>query len=164
MTNSGFLIFFIISFLLQISFIPFLEIKGIKPDLLLIFVIILSLQRERFWGTLSGVFVGLIQDLFSTGFLGVFALAKTFSAFLVRTISEGSFEKGGAYFGILVFSISVFHELLVDWISVWGTGTSLIIVVVRSVIPGALYTTLLAVIMYELLPKRFFRQHDYQSK
>lgn len=161
MTNSGFLIFFIISFLLQIGFVPFLEIKGVKPDLLLIFVIILGLQRERFWGTLSGFFVGLIQDFFCGGFLGVFALAKTFSAFLVRTLSEGSYEKGGVHFGILVFVISLFHELLVNWISVWGTGTSLIVVVVRAVVPGALYTTLLAVIVYEVFPKRFFRQHDY---
>jgi len=161
MTNSGFLIFFIISFLLQIGFVPFLEIKGVKPDLLLIFVIILGLQRERFWGTLSGFFVGLIQDFFSAGFLGVFALAKTFSAFLVRTLSVGSYEKEGVHFGILVFVISLFHELLVNWISVWGTGTSLIVVVVRAVVPGALYTTLLAVIVYEVFPKRFFRQHDY---
>ncbi|NOY76777.1 MAG: rod shape-determining protein MreD [Calditrichaeota bacterium] len=161
MTNSGFLIFFILSFLLQIGLVPFLEIKGIKPDLLLIFVIIFSLQRERFWGTLVGFFVGLIQDFFSTGFLGVFALAKTFSAFLVQTISEGSFEKGGAYFGGLVFTISLFHDFLVNWISVWGTGTSLVSVIIRSVIPGAVYTTVVAVIVYELLPKGFFRQHDY---
>lgn len=161
MTNSGFLIFFIISFIIQISFIPFIEIKGIKPDLLLIFVIILCLQRERFWGTLVGFFVGLIQDFFSTGFLGVFALVKTFSAFLVRTISEGSFKKGGAYFATLVFFISLIHDLLVNWISVWGTGTSLAFVIVRNVIPGALYTTLLAIIVYSLLPKSLFEQHDY---
>lgn len=164
MTNLGLLILFLLFFVLQLLFIPLLEIKGIKPDLLLVFVILVGLQRERFWGTLVGFFVGLLQDLFCTGFLGVFTIAKTISGFLVRAFSEKSVNNGVLNFGGIVFAIGIIHNFLVDWISAWGTHVSILIMIFRFVIPEAFYTAVLAMIVYELLPKSAFRQYEYESR
>jgi len=56
---------------------PLLDINGARPDLLLIFVITISIRRGRIAGLAAGFLTGLMQDVTTLGYLGIYAFAKS---------------------------------------------------------------------------------------
>lgn len=76
-----FLLFFS-AVVLQTTFMHFLQIGGVKPDLVLVIVVYLGLVHGPEVGSVSGFFFGLIEDFFSFGaYLGSNALTKTIIGF-----------------------------------------------------------------------------------
>ena len=73
---------FLIVFIVEISLIDIISIKGITPDIILIFLIFVSLKESQTTATLSGFGTGLFQDLFSFSMLGLYSLSKSISCFL----------------------------------------------------------------------------------
>lgn len=61
----------------EIGISPLFDIDGARPDLLLIFVIIISVRNGKIAGLLAGFIAGLAQDAITLGFLGVYAFAKS---------------------------------------------------------------------------------------
>ncbi len=159
MTNIGYLIIFLLFFITQIVFVPFIEISGVRPDVLLVFLVFWGMNREHIVGTVAGFSIGLIQDFFTVGILGTYALVKTLAGFLVRPFSLR--EKELSLFGLAsrFFGLAFLHDLILNWIYIWGTETSIWFVTVRFVLPGALYSTVVALISYALLPRSFFQKN-----
>lgn len=81
-----FLIF--LSFLLQTTVVPHLKLLGVQPDIILILVVTLSLERGPIIGSTSGFVGGLLKDLVLLQTLGLDALSKTLVGFFVGRISE----------------------------------------------------------------------------
>jgi len=79
---------FIISVILQSTFIPVIAIFGIQPDLPMIVLFFMCLRH----GVLPGVYVGFILgvslDLYSPALLGQHALAKTVIGFFMGLFNE----------------------------------------------------------------------------
>ena len=77
------LLLFLSALVLQTTLMPFLQIGGIKPDLVLVIVVYLGLIRGPEVGCVSGFFFGLIEDFFSLvgNYLGSNALTKTIIGF-----------------------------------------------------------------------------------
>ncbi len=69
--------------LLQTTFIPFLSVLGYAPDILLPWLVYVALRRGQVEATLYGFGVGFFQDMIATQFLGLAALSKTISCFIV---------------------------------------------------------------------------------
>ncbi len=156
MTNLGYLIAFLVFLITQIAFVPFIEISGVRPDVLLVFLVFFGMKRERITGTAAGFAIGLIQDLFTAGFLGAFALAKTLVGFLVQPFSGAEKEIHSLGLAWRFFWLAFLHDLILNWIYIWGTGASIWFTILRFVVPGAVYSTLIALIIYALLPGNFF--------
>lgn len=76
------LLMFIGALVLQTSVLPFLQIGGTKPDLILVIIVYLSLVRGPEIGCSSGFAFGLIEDFFSGMYLGSNALTKTIIGFV----------------------------------------------------------------------------------
>jgi rod shape-determining protein MreD len=68
---------------LQSTVVYRIEIAGIRPDLLVGFVVYFAWMRGPVAGTIAGFTVGLLQDLDAPGPLGLNALAKSVVGFLV---------------------------------------------------------------------------------
>ena len=66
----------LVLFIFQSFFSGFEFLSNIKPDLLLILVIIIAVNQGKRKGILTGLIVGLLEDLFFGGLIGVNAISK----------------------------------------------------------------------------------------
>ncbi|HUU51317.1 MAG TPA: rod shape-determining protein MreD [Nitrospinota bacterium] len=73
-------------FLVQTTSLHHLAIYGIQPDLVLVLTIYFSFKSKGDKGIIIGALLGLLQDLLSSGILGLNFFTKGFIAFLVGNL------------------------------------------------------------------------------
>ena len=73
--------FFILA-VLQLNIVPYISIGTIKPDLILILLIFLTLKNGQIYGSVLGFLFGFFFDLFSGGMLGATMFSKTTAGFI----------------------------------------------------------------------------------
>ena len=83
----------VVALLIQLTLINSVTILGIKPDLILIVIVVFSLLKGGKEGAISGFISGLLQDIFSIGLLGINALAKTVIGFICGILKEKMFHE-----------------------------------------------------------------------
>lgn len=67
---------------LQLTLIPLMSVNFIAPDLIVIYLVYITLKNGQLYGTLFGFIFGFMFDLISGGLLGSSMFAKTLSAFV----------------------------------------------------------------------------------
>lgn len=95
----------------QTAFFPHLGF-GVKPDLLLIIVLSFSLVGGTRSGTTAGIFIGLVQDLLSGGFIGLNALTKSLVGFLVGVVEKNIFHDALLVPALAVFGGTIVNEVV----------------------------------------------------
>ena len=75
------LIIFLCAMVIQTTILHFLDLGGVKPDLVVIIVVYLGLVKGSDSGCASGFFFGLVEDIFSGMHLGSNAFTKTIIGF-----------------------------------------------------------------------------------
>ena len=129
----------------QLSVSPHLALFGLKPNFLLLTVLVLGLRWKDRWLFLYAVGAGLALDVFSHGMLGLYGLSFFFIAFLARLAGGSIYENtwwitASLVFGLSlaegIFSLTLFEIVAVEtpWWS-WLFG---------EVIPVSLYHALLS--------------------
>jgi rod shape-determining protein MreD len=132
---------------LQATLLYRLEILGVRPDLLVAFVVYFAWMRGPVPGTLGGFGVGLIQDLDAAGPLGLNALAKTVVGFLV---AKAGFRVHRSNLGVrsaFFFVATLVHDILYYAIATGGDTGGFVRLFFTRALPTALYTTLATVLL-----------------
>ena len=152
MTFLFYLAFFILSIILQITIIPLFSIKGISPDLILILVISVSIQRGKFWGVVAGFSAGLVFDAFGTAFIGLSSLANSISAFVAGfLLGEQLEQRFGVIVGLILVSLLI-HDFLYYTILSIGISIGFWVTLFKHVVPQSFYTLIFMVIIHMVLP------------
>jgi rod shape-determining protein MreD len=131
--------------LLQTTIVPFLSLEGYQPDLLMIWVVYIAIRRGQVEAAVSGFAVGLLQDLTTTQFFGLAALAKTVGGFAAGYFfNENKTEQTLATyrFVLILLVASMIHNILYFLIFLQGTEAPLVGSTVRMSVLTALYTGL----------------------
>lgn len=68
-------------------------VNGLKPDLLLIIVVLTSIILGKHHGVTIGFFSGLLEDLLSGTFFGLNTLVKMFIGFIFGSIEQQVFKE-----------------------------------------------------------------------
>lgn len=145
----------------QTTVMDYLTVYGIKPDLVMLFVVFNGFLLGPKEGAFLGFAGGIIEDLFFGSYIGMNALAKMVTGYLAgicgnRLYKENSLVVAGVtffsvtagalvnYFLLLYLSISMpfFHSLF------------------KVIIPTALYTAVLVPLFY----KRALRLLIFKSR
>ncbi|MBI5470855.1 MAG: rod shape-determining protein MreD [Ignavibacteriae bacterium] len=121
------------------------------PDVLLIWIVYISITSTQLNGTLAGFAIGLLVDLISgnDGMLGLSALTKAVAGFLAGYFyNENMTEQtlAGWKFVFAVGVVSLLHNAVYFLIFLQGTEISWWRIVALHGIPSALYTTTLATV------------------
>ncbi len=153
------IIYFLLLFA-EKNLLHLISIRYITPDLILIFIIILSLRENRFEMIVFAFFAGLIQDSFTTGFFGLSALTKAIVAFLGIYFQQPK-KKYNLSFYILTFTVLVsIHEIIYQFIYNLGSHLGFFHLMFYYMIPRTLYTIIFAVLAY-LLFKSVLWKSEY---
>ncbi|MGH2568118.1 MAG: rod shape-determining protein MreD [Bacteroidota bacterium] len=146
--------------LLQTTFIPFLSLGEYLPDVLLIWVVFIAVRRGQVEAAISGFAVGLAQDLVTTQFLGLAALAKTVSGFAAGYFfneNKTEITLSSYRFVLIVLLASMIHNIVYFMIFLQGVEAPLIVTTLRFSILTGLYTSLLSFLPMFLFARKYAR-------
>ena len=148
-----------LAFVLQTTWLDFISVSALKPDLILLIITIIALREGPILATLLGFSIGLLQDAYAPADFGLNALLKCTAGFAVghgrsRVVSDNLQVQV-----TLVFFTVLLHDLLYYAIT---NAISLIDVPyfwIRYGLGRAIYTGLLGAFTYIFLPlrQRFIR-------
>tara|TARA_B100000212_G_scaffold330346_1_gene296519 strand:+ start:146 stop:628 length:483 start_codon:yes stop_codon:yes gene_type:complete len=148
-----------LAFVLQTTWLDFISVSALKPDLILLIITIIALREGPILATFLGFSIGLLQDAYAPADFGLNALLKCTAGFAVghgrsRVVSDNLQVQVA-----LVFFTVLLHDLLYYAIT---NAISLIDVPyfwIRYGLGRAIYTGLLGAFAYILLPlrQRFIR-------
>ena len=143
MTSVRHIFLLLLAFVLQTTWIDFLEVYSLKPDLVLLVLVYIALREGPLVAICMGFGVGFIQDVYHPADLGLNALSKSLIGFVVgygrsRIVADNIQVQIGLLFGAVLF-----HDLI------YYVGTSAIGVLdvpyfwFRYGLGRAIYTALL---------------------
>jgi len=143
MTSIRHIFLLLLAFVLQTTWIDFLEVFSLKPDLILLVLVYIALREGPLVAICMGFGVGFIQDVYHPADLGLNALSKSLIGFVVgygrsRIVADNIQVQIGLLFGAVIF-----HDLI------YYLGTSAIGVIdvpyfwLRYGLGRAIYTALL---------------------
>ena len=143
---------------LQTTLINCLQIFGVKPNLLLVFVVCVALLGGSIEGGMVGLLCGVIADVVGHGAFGINSLAYLYVGVVVGYLCI-NFFRGGAIVAIgFVFGTSIVCGLLYYAFTylMWG-DTNLFLVLLRRIIPETIYNTAITLPIYFLFKRIDFR-------
>jgi len=141
----------VVAMVLQSTFLYRVEIAGIRPDLLVAFVVYLGWMRGPIVGTLGGFLVGLVQDLDAQGPLGLNALSKTIVGFAVAKAGFRVHRADiGVRFAFFLFAM-IAHDIVYFAASSLGDPWLFLRQMATIAVPSALYTALVVLLLIGLV-------------
>lgn len=145
MRNKNVIVFLaIIIGLIQYIFHVFFSIRGVTPDLVLLFLLYMSYASGTVTLFFLGFLMGILQDLFMGEMLGVSSLANTIVVYLLGFWNTEEIDYLSFAWKLLIFSLIKFT--VVYTVIEYGTGQSWLGTLYRSVVPFSIYTVLTGMI------------------
>ncbi len=144
--------------LLQTTFLPLISLGGYLPDLFLIYLVYVAVQRGQWEATVTGFLAGLLQDIVSIKFLGLGAFSTTVAGFVAGYFyNENTVEQSlGSYrYVLLVGLCSMLHNLLYYTIFFQGSDGSLLLSVLEQTFGMTLYTCVIGVLPMFYFSRKF---------
>ncbi len=146
----------VVVLVLQATVAHRIAIAGVRPDLLVAFVVYFSWMRGPVSGVVGGFTVGLLQDLDAPGPLGLNAFAKTIVGFIVAKAGFRVHRSNvGVRFFFFLFAMLV-HDVIYFGIYSAGEFGAFLRQIFFVAIPSALYTTVLVLLLLSAV-ERFSR-------
>ncbi len=147
----------VVTLLIQLTLINSITILGLKPDLIMVVVVVFSLLKGEKEGTISGFASGLLQDIFSTGLLGINALAKTVVGFTCGILKEKMFYEHILFLiPVITFIASFMQSILIFLLlRAFGLEYGLAWSLKQIALPEALYSSLLSPFVFLAINKLF---------
>jgi rod shape-determining protein MreD len=150
----------LIVFVIQVTAIRHMAVAGCAPDLMIILLVSLVLERGPVLAVIIGFLLGFRQDLGNASFLGMNALAKSILAYGVSRVGGGLFPENVLYKGLILFGACLVNDIIVLPIATSFSVGDMIVSFFRYSLLSALYTAILGVVIYaliELLTRRVVR-------
>ena len=145
-------ILILLNFVLQTSLLPHVAILGVTPDTALIFIVSYGVLRGDIEGAIFGFSAGLLQDMFSGGPIGMFALM----GFLIGYISGKPFRdffKDNYFLPFFIVLGAVIMQQFAIYVSSFlFLGHLNLPFFARTIIlPTTIYTVSLSIPLYSLM-------------
>ena len=154
---------FMVSLILQTSFMPVISIAGVKPDLLIITLFFFSIKHGVMPGIFVGFALGLGQDLYSPSLLGQNALTKTLTGAFIGLFNERMMRSDPIIKTVILLLTFFVHDTLyfiVQIVKLDSPVSALFSGLLTKCLPRALYSIAVAVLFYiwDLVPKPAIRK------
>ena len=135
--------------ILQTTFVRFVSIENVTPDILLVWIAYLALRHGQIHATVAGFILGFIMDIISGNFLGLSALSKTVCGFVGGYFfdEEKTDQTLATYrFAIIVLIGALVHNLIYFSIFVQGSDFPFFRTIIFFGVTTSLYTSALSLL------------------
>jgi rod shape-determining protein MreD len=112
MSSIRHILLLVLAFSLQTTWVDFLEVSSLKPDLVLLVLVYIALRQGPLAATCMGFGIGFMQDIYLPADLGLNALAKSLIGFALgygrsRIVADNIQVQIALLFGAVLF-----HDLI----------------------------------------------------
>ncbi|MGE5613379.1 MAG: rod shape-determining protein MreD [Bacillota bacterium] len=163
-----FYFFFIFLFLLlQTTLLQYAEIYGVKPNIIIVFIVVTALLRGGAEGGAVGFFAGLALDMMFGGVLGFHALLGLYLGIAAGSVNKNLFRENMLVVIFFTFVFSIAYESLVFIINNIMSGDIKLLYAFTSVIlPEAVYNSVMVAFILPLLIRadRWFKGSVKQAR
>lgn len=152
MRNGFFLLIIVIFSILQVTILDNFRIFNVKPDLLLISVVIASLNFEFKWALSLSIFIGILKDALCINTFGINTLLFPLWAFIIIKLSKKISVDNNFIRAIFVFIIAIFNIIITklvflflnNFVIPWG-------IFIRTAFIESSYTTLIFPLVFRII-------------
>jgi len=144
----------LVAAVLQVGLAPNLAISGIVPNFMILVVVTLAFVQGPTAGTVAGFSAGLLLDLLGSGPIGLWALVLCIIGYVSGMLESKMFARGWVLPVTVVF-LAVFGAEAGYGLaqSIVGVETVFSEAMLQVVLPGAIYNTVLAILVYPWLAR-----------
>lgn len=149
MRSIVFLILVLVAIILQSTLFNFLQVAGVKPDLVLLLVVFNSFLRGSREGAFLGFLAGLFLDIFTGNYIGMNALSKMLIGYLVGLAEARFYKESVIIVSLVTFMVGILNFLVVYALMFYvNIAVSPYYALPQVILPAAVYTTLLVPLTY----------------
>ncbi len=156
----------VIAVLLQIIVAPAITIFTAEPNILLAYVMVVSILRASNAGPLLAFVLGLIWDLIGTGPVGGMAFIFVFMAILASRI-YAVLDNDTLFMRLIILVLAIFIAEILYGILLMLVGMSMgfIDALIYRALPCGLYSLVVGLIIYPLIAHFFARgEREFQMR
>lgn len=155
---------FVGAFALEAGLSSYLTIGGVAPNFLLLVVITLALVEGPGAGAALGFVAGLLFDLLGAGPVGPMALALTVTGYFAGLLHEVIFAEGWllpvSVLGIASLMTGIVYGSMLNLL---GSIDGFWSMFFTHVLPGAVYNTVLALLVYPWLARLLHQDRSIRT-
>lgn len=157
MRTLYFLLLVLFFILLQSTALNFIAVQGVKPDLVLVLVILNGFLRGTREGAFLGFVGGVLQDLLSGGYFGMYALTNMTAGYL-GGLGEGRLYRDNRVIAAGLTWVCTFGAQLVLYVllALVDVRVHVITALAGVIIPLAFYNALVVLLLYGF----FYRSYE----
>jgi rod shape-determining protein MreD len=134
----------LLALILQISFVPLIEIGAWRPDLIVLVVVFIGMRSGVTSGTIAGFILGVIQDAFSPTPIGITALANSIVGFLSGQIRQLKLAFNARILALII--LILIQSLIFFLVYQIQTDVNYFYLVATRVFPNTIYTFIIAIL------------------
>ncbi len=153
----------ITAFLIQLLFLDNIRIAGIKPDLLVLFVVFFAIFFGPGAGAEAGLISGLLKDTYSLDIFGANIILLSLTGLVVGGLSPKLFKESKLTQGLLVFVSSALYMVSHYFVSLLVLKVEYITLqdyLYYLILPSSLYTAILSILLFPVLINRYRLKED----
>lgn len=141
----------VVIFILQLKVVPSIGLLGVTPDLFIVLLVALVLERGPVAAVIIGFLLGFLQDLGNASHLGMNALAKSLIAYGVSRFGAGFLPESVLFKGLLIFAAGLCNELLSLMVTTGFDIPVIILSFFRYSILSSLYTAVVGLVVFAVI-------------
>ncbi len=138
-------------------------LQRIRPDIVLILIVIYALSLSPILGSILSLFLGYLMDLFSGNTFGLFTLSRPMVFYMAKIIKDRFFLENFQSMFFFTFSIGLIEGLLLlIFLRALNPGphSHLYPLFYTCLLPQSFFTGVLALILIPLFHKRLFLSYQ----
>jgi rod shape-determining protein MreD len=139
--------FLVLGLILQQTLIQIISIGSIKPDLVMVVLVAVSMRYGSVVGLFSGMAIGLIQDVYAIEALGANALAKCLVGYGTGLLDEKVIKVMPATKVLFLGFAFLFHDLVYS-LAAGFHGDAFWQAALMRTLPSGIYTLLVGALVF----------------
>lgn len=152
----------IIALILQLTFPPDFIFKGVRPDFLLVVVVVIGLISGVKEGIGFGFIAGILQNIFQGGFYEVYILIKVLIGGLSGFIEKIIFKDKYIFPPLVIFFMTIIHETVVILLSEKLLfNIKYLSALTSTILPEAFLNSLLGFFVYYIYYRACYLRGNY---
>ncbi len=148
---------FAVIYVLQTTFVEYISIFGVKPDLILAALVCFGAFHGKEKGALLALVTGAVVDLLFGKIFGVNTLMYLYIVILASVVFEYLFEHNILTVGVVTLVLGLLGELVYSLILMLSGQNFGLLMMLKVILPYAIYTALASMVLYPLLSKIYQR-------
>ena len=150
----------LLAFIIQSTVVEHISIRGIKPDIILIILIYVSLRSGSMMGVVLGFSIGLLQDFYGPpANLWLNALCKSLLGFGVGIGKEGLYKDSMLVLMLTLVISYITHDIIYHIIDARFTLDAVVSWFIGVSLPSVFYTLVLSLLLIYVFAYRRGQLH-----